>query len=126
MASFTKALATSGKHICSPSTPPPKNNTHKDRADPDFAVHSARTNNTATPDLTTCRDMYASTTSTRTETTLNCASFWRSGPRAATEADDAERVANTSATGRHKPRPGHRLNANLHADLFISCTDIRY
>jgi hypothetical protein len=73
---------------------------------PDLAVRSARTNSIATPDPTTCRDMSACITSIRTETTLSCAWSWHSDPRAATEAGDAEQVANISATGRRKPKAG--------------------
>jgi hypothetical protein len=72
-----------------------------------LAVRSARTNSIATPDLTTCRGMSACITSIRTETTLSCVWSWHSDPKAATEAGDVEQVANISATGRQKPRPGH-------------------
>ena|SRR2546421_1911654 len=74
--------------------------------DSDLVVRSVQTNSIATRDPTTCRDMSACITLTRTETTLSCAWSWHSDPRAATEAGDAEQVANISATGRRKPRPG--------------------
>jgi hypothetical protein len=89
--------------------------------DSDLAVRSVQTNSIATRDPTTCRDMSACITLTRTETTLSCVWSWHSDPRAATEAGDAEQVANISATGRRKPRPGH-LTPN--SNLFISCTAV--
>lgn len=58
--------------------------------------------------------MSACITLTRTETTLSCAWSWHSDLRAATEAGDAERVANISATGRRKPRPGLQHQQPIH------------
>jgi hypothetical protein len=87
-------------------------------------VRSVQTNNIATRDPTTCRDMSACITLTRIETTLSCAWSWHNDPRAATEAGDAEQVADISATGRRKPRPGHQLDLTPTFNLFISCTAV--
>ena len=92
--------------------------------DSDLAVRSVQINSIATRGPTTCRDMSACITLTRTETTLSCAWSWHSDPRAATEAGDAEQVANISATGRRKPRPGHQLDLTPTFNLFISCTAV--
>ena len=103
MAWFTKVQDTSGKQTAY-STKEYK------CTDSDLAARSVQTNSIATRGPTTCRDMSACITLTRTETTLSCAWSWHNDPRAATEAGDAEQVANISATGRRKPRPGHQLD----------------
>jgi hypothetical protein len=88
----------------------PAYSTKNTYTDSDLAVRSVRTNSIATPGPTTCRDMSACITLIRTETTLSCAWSWHSDPRAATEAGEAEQVADISATGRRKPRPGYQLD----------------
>jgi hypothetical protein len=102
MAWFIKAQDTYGKQTAY--------STKNTRTDSDLAVRSVQTNSIATRDPTTCRDMSACITLTKTETTLSCVWSWHSDPRGVTEAGDAEQVANISATGKRKPRPGHQLD----------------
>jgi hypothetical protein len=90
----------------------------------DLAVRSVQTNSIATRDPTTCRDMSVCITLTRTETTLSCAWSWHSDPRVATEAGDAEQVANISATGRRNAKAETPARSDSHINLFISCTAV--